>query len=411
MRRERIVKAVNNLKDALHAAQIRELLRLARNSQSGEGGNRTQRILIAYNVFMQHYKEFSEDEKLLMGYFGLDPVLDINFWSNLIDGEQSISRKLLSEVDVGAYNIIFVMPKMRDLLTQENDRDTLVIADSSGAEHELKRIRVLIVEKERSLTEPSVLINVVRSMTELYDSLSSLYNTGGVSLTIGSIDSGGAKSMDFFGAMQVMEALDHLFLNVWNRVKLAGEENIRYQIEMAMMASGYTARINEALTSQLITEDQGQRMTRSVAKAMETLFRNGAYTESMDEIHDVRASQLLAPKTQLLEYREEPRSEQKRQETVETAGEAALGASALSGPALAAAAFGGAVFNDGALGGLNSGGLFDVTQPQAAPARASSGYGGQEQPFRTQTTNLRDFREPKEAVKNLKDILDASVAV
>ena len=49
MRRERIIKAVNNLREALHAAQIRELLRVARTGQQADSVNRTQRILLAYN--------------------------------------------------------------------------------------------------------------------------------------------------------------------------------------------------------------------------------------------------------------------------------------------------------------------------------------------------------------------------
>ncbi len=42
-----------------------------------------------------------------------------------------------------------------------------------------------------------------------------------------------------------------------------------------------------------------------MAKAIETLFRSGAYTEEMDEIRDIRASHFLVPKTQLIEYRRE----------------------------------------------------------------------------------------------------------
>ena len=80
MRRDRIIKAVNTLKDALQAAQIRELLRAARNGQQAEGVNRTQKILLAYNVFMRHYQEFAEDEKDMMAFFGLTPLLDLAFW-------------------------------------------------------------------------------------------------------------------------------------------------------------------------------------------------------------------------------------------------------------------------------------------------------------------------------------------
>ena len=95
--------------------------------------NRTQKILLAYNVFMRHYQEFAEDEKDMMAFFGLTPLLDLAFWSALIDGEQSVSRKLMADVDVGAYNVIFVMPKLRELLTRENDRDQLIVADATAA--------------------------------------------------------------------------------------------------------------------------------------------------------------------------------------------------------------------------------------------------------------------------------------
>ncbi len=312
MRRERIIKAVNSLRDALHAAQIRELLRVARTGQPTDGVNRTQRILLAYNEFTRHYQEFGEEEKDLMTFFGLTPLLDIGFWSGLIDGEQAVNRKLLSDVDVGAYNVIFVMPKLRELLTRETDKGELIIADTQGTEREIKRVRVLIAEKERSLTDPQIVINVIRSMDELYTAVSTLHADANVSLAIGSINSGSAKSFDFFGASPIVEDVNALLTNVWDRIKYATEENFRYQIEVAMMAAGFVGRIKEAQAQQLIGEEQGQRTTRAVAKAIETLFRSGAYTEEMDAPREVRASLALTPKTQMIEFKHEERADAKR---------------------------------------------------------------------------------------------------
>jgi hypothetical protein len=312
MRRDRIIKAVNSLREALHAAQIRELLRVARTGQQADGVNRTQRILLAYNEFMRHYQQFGEEEKELMTSFGLQPLLDIAFWSGLIDGEQAVNRKLLSDVDVGAYNVIFVMPKLRELLTRETDKGELIITDAQGSEAEIKRVRLLIAEKERSLTDPQILINVIRSMDELYSALSSLHMDTGASLAIGSIDSGSAKSFDFFGAAPIMEDVNTLLINVWDRIKYATEENFRYQIEVAMMAAGFVGRIKDAQAQQLIGDEQAQRTTRTVAKAIETLFRSGAYTEEMDTPREVRASQVLTPRTQMIEFKHEERADAKR---------------------------------------------------------------------------------------------------
>jgi hypothetical protein len=63
--------------------------------------------------------------------------------------------------------------------------------------------------------------------------------------------------------------------------------------------------VKDAQSAGRINEEQGQRITRSVAKAVETLFRAGAFMEDMDQVREVRASQFLVPKTQLLEYRRE----------------------------------------------------------------------------------------------------------
>ncbi|MFP3921979.1 MAG: hypothetical protein ACLFU3_09770, partial [Dichotomicrobium sp.] len=137
MRRDDIVKAVDTLREALQAARIRELLRINRNGES-EGVNRTQKVLLAYSVFTRHYQEFNEQEKELMAYFGLSPLLDINFWSGLLEGDQGVSRKVLADLDVGAYNVIYVMPRLRDLLIRESESDELIIADNSGGETRLR---------------------------------------------------------------------------------------------------------------------------------------------------------------------------------------------------------------------------------------------------------------------------------
>lgn len=305
MRRERIIKAVNSLREALHAAQIRELLRVTRSGQQVDGVNRTQRILLAYNEFTRYYQQFGEEEKDLMTFFGLNPLLDIGFWSSLIDGEQAVSRKVLSDVDVGAYNVIFVMPKLRELLTRETDKNELIITDAGGVEKEIKRVRIMIAEKERSLTDPHILINVIRSMDELYDGLTALHAETNIGLGIGSIDSGSAKSFDFFGAANIMDEVNTLLMNVWDRIKYSTEENFRYQIEVAMMAAGFVNRVKDAQAQQVISEETAQRTTRLVAKSIETLFRSGAYTDDMDTPREVRASQFLTPKTPLLEFKQE----------------------------------------------------------------------------------------------------------
>jgi hypothetical protein len=305
MRRERIMKAAGGVREALNAAQIRELLWIVRSGPAEEGDNRTQRILLAYHEFMRHYYAFGEEEKDLLAFLGLTPLLEVGFWSGLLEGGPAIDRKALTDVEVAAYNVIFVMPKLRELLARETDKGELIIADGRASGREIKCLRVLVAERERSLTDPSTIINLIRAMNKLYDTLSVSHAERSVSLAIGSIDSGSAKSFDFFGATPVMDEIASLLLNVWDRVKYCAEETYGHQIELAMVAAGFLPQSKNAQTQSTADDELAQRTMRIVAKCIEMLFRSGAYTEEMDAPTDMRASRILGTKARSIQFKEE----------------------------------------------------------------------------------------------------------
>lgn len=304
MRREALVKAANDVREALNAAQIRELLRVARTGQLAEGENRTLRILDTYHHFMRYYTQFGEEEKGLMAFLGLSPLLDLGFWSALIDGGQDTSRKLLSEVEVSVYHVMSVMPKLRELLARETDKGELFTTDGRGKERKLKCLRILLAEKERSLTDPRIIITVIRSMDTLYKALCVLHGEKSVSLAIGSINSGSAKSFDFFGASPVMLEIDALLVNVWDKIKYCPEENFRPQIEIAMVASGFVLRAKKAQAQNIVNEEESQRTVSIMVRSIDILFRSGAYTEQMDAPRETRASRILTPKGRTVEFNE-----------------------------------------------------------------------------------------------------------
>jgi hypothetical protein len=302
VRRDRIAKAANEIREALHAAQIRELLRSMRTGQGGDDGNRTVRILRAYHEFVQHYHKFGEQEKSLLASVGLGPLLDAEFWCGLIDGGSSMDRKVLSDVEVAAYNLMFVMPKLSELLTHETDKGEFVVSDARGRDRQINSLRVFVAERERSLTDPNVVIALIRSMDKLYRALAILHGENNIGLAIGSIDSGNAKSFDFFGASAIIEEIDSLLVSIWDWVKFCPEDNLRYQIELAMVAAGFVMRVKRAQAT--VNEDDAQRATRVVAKSVEMLIRCGAYTAAMDAEREGRASQILSPKGRTLEFKQ-----------------------------------------------------------------------------------------------------------
>ena len=126
---------------------------------------------------------------------------------------------MLSDVEVAAYNLIVVMPKLSELLIRETGKADFVVSDSRGRDRQISSLRVFLAEKERSLTDPSIIITLIRSMDKLYNALAILHGEKSVTLAIGPIDSGNAKSFDFFGASAIMEEMGTLLVDVWDWVK------------------------------------------------------------------------------------------------------------------------------------------------------------------------------------------------
>ncbi|MGB8737430.1 MAG: hypothetical protein WCD20_15155 [Rhodomicrobium sp.] len=311
MRRDGIVKAVNDVREALLAAQIGELLRMMRGGEPAGNENRTPHILCAYHEFMRHIRQFGDEEKGLMASLGLSPLLDIGFWGGLFEGPHAVDRQILSGVEVAAYNVTFMMPKLVELLTRETDKGEFFVEDGLGRDRQIRGLRVLLAGKDRSLTDPNSAVLLIRSMDRLYKTLSILHGDNSISLAIGSIDSGSTKSFDIFGAAAIIDEIRYLLANVWDKVKYCGEENLRYQIELAMVAVGFAVRVKRAQARNLVSEKEAQRITRHVAKAIEMLFRSGAYTEDMDAQRETRASRILTPKGRTMEFKSEPEIEVK----------------------------------------------------------------------------------------------------
>ena len=249
---------------------------------------------------MRHYHEFGDQEKSLLVSLGLGPLLEAEFWCGLIDGGSAVDRKVLSDVEVAAYTLIYVMPKLSELLSRETGE--FVVSDARGRDREISSLRIFVAEKERSLTDPNIVVGLIRSMDKLYKALAVLHGEKDINMAIGSINSGDAKSFDFFGASPIIEEIDALLVTIWDWVKYSPEDNFRYQIELAMVASGFAMRVKQAQAN--VNEDEAQRAARIVAKSIEMLFRCGGYTEAMDAPRETRASSILSPKGRTLEIKE-----------------------------------------------------------------------------------------------------------
>lgn len=240
-----------------------------------------------------------------MVLFGLGPLANVNFWSSLLDTDSAQVQKTIGNIDVGLYNILFVMPKLQELLARGTDQEGMVVTSNDGAKLPVKRLRMMISENSVGLTQTVVMTNVFKAVEEFYEVLFPLHKTSYVPLSIGAMDSGSAKVIDFFGVDEVMKDMTEVLAAVWHRVKYSMVDNFRYEIQVSVSCVEFYSRLEEAKRAKLVTQEDVQRIVHTIAKSIEVIFRNGAYTEDMNKVDDMRASAVLQRRMDAMEQRKE----------------------------------------------------------------------------------------------------------
>ena len=217
-------------------------------------------------------------------------------------GAPRLDRKMLSDVEVAAYNLIFVMPKLSELLVRETGKADFVVSDTRGRERQISSLLVFMAEKEWSLTDPNILIALIRSMDKLYKGLAILHGEK----TVGS-----CHRLDRLRQCQILRFL-------WRERHYGGNRHTaclrlglgqvlpRGQLALPDRTRNGSYRLCSAGQEGpgIIDEEEAQRVTRLVAKSIEMLFSCGAYTEAMDAARETRASRILSPGGRMLEIKE-----------------------------------------------------------------------------------------------------------
>lgn len=301
MRRDRIIEAVESLREALSAAQVRQVLNFLRHERATDATLSVQRILACYSAFSQYYVEFGDEERDLMQVFGLVPLSDVNFWSSLIDADSQTVNKAIGTIDVGLYNVLFVLPKLKHLLARQNETESMFVTSSDGSQRAVKRLRMMVSENSSGLTQTVVLTNVLKAVEDFYEVLFPLHKTSYVPLSVGGVDSGDVKVVDFFGVDDVVTDMTEVLADVWHRVKYSMIDNFRYEIQVSVSCIEFYGRLEAAKRSKLLSQEDVQRIVQTIAKSVEVIFRSGAYTDEMNQVDDMRASSVLRRRTEVME--------------------------------------------------------------------------------------------------------------
>lgn len=222
MLREEINDASKKIVAALVDSGVREALknlRLAMRSDSLR--QKYSELLTAYGRYSALASEFGDNEKRISKALELDELLNAEFWSSVVSS-QRIDAQLAQRLFAISNRVIFAIehfPLFLDTLQPDYIDPS---EDGKLETHHAGKalLRVTLPEKEYGLSIPGRITQMLDSINLMYSACAMLEDKKEDELVVAGCDSGSDKSFDFLGDANVVAAVKHILLSMWDRIVL-----------------------------------------------------------------------------------------------------------------------------------------------------------------------------------------------
>ena len=251
--------------------------------------------LNAYSILAAR---FDDSTRTLVEIFGLEPLEDATKWNEIIAPERSPGIIALYE---SANTAVETLPKFAKLLEQKGSTEYLeALPKGQRIKEDVSTVSVILLETEKEFSKPERLIELLQSVTELYQGLARMLNESPDSLTVLSCDSGSDKSFDFLGVAKVMEQFRELVIALWDRVVYFGEKRQEAQLDVIIKSLPVLAKVTEMESSDHLGPELAEIIRRQIEGGIRKFLHAGAIIPEIREhtYHEPRT--LMSPEKKLL---------------------------------------------------------------------------------------------------------------
>ncbi|HKQ39423.1 MAG TPA: hypothetical protein VJ063_15205 [Verrucomicrobiae bacterium] len=292
MRRVEIINAAERIVSALQRTQLRQNMAMAPRGAADNAA----RSIFAYHQFALLAANFGEPEKEMLRRLGLGLLLEDEKMMAAIIGEQQAA---LRDVIRGTLYATQFLPRfvellepdyLRGILEKKSDLPT-VLADKTA-------LTVLAIEDKRQFSPPRRIIEIIDSISLMYDAVAMLNGESSDDLILLTCDSGSDKSFDFLGAAKLVEQVKELILSLWDKVVFFREKQAAERIELVAKSLPIIEKI-EAMR-QALGPEKAEIIKRKVVDGAEKFLNNGATIPEIMNVSSFNSRALLAPTRKLL---------------------------------------------------------------------------------------------------------------
>jgi hypothetical protein len=297
VRRIEIINGIDRLLSAIDQSGVGDRIESGvRREQGADTG--AAEILDSFHKFALLAQHFGFAESQMVQILGLSPLLDVNIWALFVaEGRTPMGLELYHAIREARE----FLPRFKTLIEQDYvekvmQRDAQLPKVLQGK----TTLSVIAIEERDQFSTPRRVIEVIESVTLIYEATAILNQQSSDDLIVLTCDSGSDKSFDFLGAAKIIEQVKELILGLWDKVVFFRERKAAERIELVAKSLPVIERISQMREAGALSPEQAEIVSRKIVEGAEKFLKSGATIPEIANRTIFNDRALLAPQTMLL---------------------------------------------------------------------------------------------------------------
>ncbi|HZH92095.1 MAG TPA: hypothetical protein VEX70_15930 [Pyrinomonadaceae bacterium] len=310
MRRTDIVAGVREVVFALTHSQISVILTLLyERSGSQIPTSYLPDLFQALKTYAIAAQQYSPAAKQVAEAFELTSLEEPSTWASLLEGGESGDLYTLHRTVGFAQEYV---PKLLPLIEHGASHDIEEKIESGVPKYQDMRVLTInIYEDENTFSSPLRIVNAIESVNHFYYACAMLDGKSPTTISVVGCDSGSDKSFDFLGLAQVMECVERILGQIWERVFFFREHQLDKRLDLVAKALPIVAQITKMKEHNEIDPELAELIEQNILNGTNKFIQSGATTKKIEDTSHYSPRALLTPVQRLLVSAPEAETEPK----------------------------------------------------------------------------------------------------
>jgi hypothetical protein len=301
MKRREIIEACQNILAAIQESHLYEAFEKTLREEPPKGETFNAYLMSRLHEYSLLAKDYGPIEQRIADILRLAPITDSEKWPDIVYTSEGRPGTIFLWNRHLSFAVKY-LPLFLKLLKPDYAATGQEGAEELSDEYEGKAIlTTILIEDDSHPATTDRLVDLISSISSLYETSSAILKHPTVHLTMASCDAGSEKTFDFLGAAEVIEMVKEIILSLWDRIMFFRERQIAQRIELVAKSLPIINDIWNLENGSSIGHEEGELLRVKVTDSVQKFITCGAVIPEMLERSAFDPRELMMPEPKLLE--------------------------------------------------------------------------------------------------------------